>query len=210
MLFRTAVFAVSLAVCALAQRDFLTADEVDQVRLAQEPNMRLQLYVTFAKQRVSLIEQAVAQEKTGRSKLIHDLLEDYTNIIEAIDTVSDDALKRKVDISEGMKLVSEATRELSARLEKVRDSEPKDVARYEFALDNAIETTRDSAELAAEDLGKRTAEIEGRVKREVAEREESMRPEEVTAKRVEEKKAAETKRKVPTLRRKGEVAEPRR
>jgi hypothetical protein len=209
MLFRTALIAICLAACGLAQRDFLTADEVDQVRLAQEPNARLQLYIMFAKQRVALIEQAVAEEKVGRSRLIHDLLEDYTSIIEAIDTVSDDALKRKVSIAEGMKMVAEATREMSARLEKVRESAPKDIGRYEFALDNAIETTRDSAELAAEDLGKRSAEIESRVKREVAEREETMRPEEVKAKRVEEKKAAETKRKVPTLRRKGEVATPR-
>jgi hypothetical protein len=206
MLFRTAVLTVALALSALAQRDFLTADEVDQVRLAQEPSLRLQLYLTFAQQRLSLIEQAVAEEKLGRSRLIHDLLEDFTHIIEAIDTVSDDALKRKVSIAEGMKLVAEATKDMTARLEKVRDAEPKDIARYQFALDNAIETTRDSAELATADLGQRTADIETRVKKEVAEREENMRPEEVKEKRVEEKKAAETKRKVPTLRRKGEVA----
>jgi hypothetical protein len=210
MLFCRIVLALVFVVAAFAQRDFLTADEVDQVRLAQEPTLRLNLYVTFAKQRLLLIEQAVAEEKVGRSRLIHDLLEDYTNIIEAIDTVSDDALKRKADVAEGMKVVAEATKEMTARLEKVRDSEPKDIARYQFALDNAIDTTRDSAELAAEDLGKRSAEIEGRVKKEVAEREEMMRPEEVKAKRVEEQKAAETKRKVPTLRRKGEVVPPRR
>ena len=79
-----ALLVLSCSAGAFAQRDFLTADEVDQVRLAQEPNMRLQLYLTFAQQRVALLEQAVGQEKAGRSKLIHDLLEDYTKIIEAI------------------------------------------------------------------------------------------------------------------------------
>lgn len=206
MLFRTAILTLALAVSGVAQRDFLTADEIDQVRLAQEPNLRLQLYLTFARQRLSLIEQAVTDEKPGRSRLIHDLLEDFTHIIEAIDTVSDDALKRKVGIAEGMKLVAEAAKDMTARLEKVREAEPKDIARYQFALDNAIDTARDSAELATSDLSQRSAEIETRVKKEAAEREESMRPEEVKAKRVEEKKEAETKRKVPTLRRKGEVA----
>lgn len=199
--------ALVLIVCAglFAERDFLTADEVDQVRLAQEPNMRLRLYLNFAEQRLKLLEQAIAQEKAGRSKLVHDLLEDYTNIIEAIDTVSDDALKRKVDISEGIKAVADTNPGMLARLEKIRESEPNDIARYQFVLDNAIDTTRDSAELAAEDLQKRSTDVQVRAKKEVEERESMMRPEEVAAKRQEEKKAAETKRKAPTLRRKGEV-----
>ena len=203
---RIAALLIGLLLPCLAQdRDFLTADEVDQVRLAQEPNERLKLYVGFAQSRLSLIEQAVAQEKAGRSKLIHDLLEDFTRIIEAIDTVSDDALKRKQDLSAGLKIVADANKDMLGRLEKVRESAPKDMARYEFVLDNAIETTRDSGELALRDAGTRSVEVQTRAKKELEEREANMRPEEVKAKRVEEKKAEESKRKIPTLRRKGEV-----
>ena len=38
------------------------------------------------------------------------------------------------------------------RLEKIRDAKPKDLARYEFALNDAIDTTQDSLELNQADL----------------------------------------------------------
>lgn len=187
------------------QRDFLTADEADQVRLVQEPNERLKLYLHFAKQRLDLIEQAVAKEKAGRSKLLHDLLEDYTQVIEAIDTVTEDALKRSADVSLGVKAVVESEKEMLAQLEKIRDSEPKDIARYQFVLEQAIETTKDSQEMASQDLKDRVQELAAREKQIKKDREALMGKEQLEVKRAEEKKETEQKKKVPTLRRKGEV-----
>lgn len=195
-----------LAVTLLAQqRDFLTTDEADQIRLIQEPNERLKLYLHFAKQRLDLIQQAVAQEKAGRSKLLHDLLEDYTRVIEAIDTVTEDALKRSADVSLGVKAVVESETEMLAALEKIRESEPKDIARYQFVLEQAIETTKDSQEMAAIDLKDRAQELAAREKEIKKDREALMGKEQLEVKRAEEKKETEQKRKAPTLRRKGEV-----
>ncbi len=193
-----------------AQRDFLTADEADQVREAQEPNARLKLYVMFARTRLELIRQLVAKEKAGRSILIHDNLEQYGQIIDAIDTVADDALRRKTDISEGMKAVVEAEKEMLATLRTLQDSEPPDLARYEFVLKNAIDATADSAELSAQDLGKRGTEVEAADQRERKEREAMMTPEELKGRKQDEKKAAEAEskgRKAPSLLRKGEKLE---
>jgi len=192
-----------------AQRDFLTVDEADQIRQAQETNLRLKLYTDFARVRVKLLEQLVAQQKAGRSKLIHDTLEDYTKIIEAIDTVADDALKRGMIVEEGMKIVADAEKTMLAALEKLDESEPADVQRYQFALTTAIDTTRDSLELSLEDLKQRKADVLNRDRDEKKAREALMTPKEAAERRVEEKKAeAESKKKGPTLRRKGEIKQP--
>ena len=192
-------------------RDFLTGDEVGQVRLVQERNERLQLYMLFAKQRMDQVESLLKREKAGRSILIHDLLEEYTKIIEAADTVTDDALKRKVDVALGVKALAEAEKGLLARLEKIRDAKPKDVARYELVLETAIETTKDSVELAQEDLAGRGQSVIDRDAREKKERDALLSVKEQDEKKVNEKKETESqnKRKAPTLRKKGETAPPK-
>ena len=197
-----------LAGAAFAQdRDFLTADEADQVREIQEPNQRLTLYVHFARQRLSLIEQYLSKDKPGRSALIHDALEDYSHIIEAIDTVADDALKRKIAIDPGMKLVAGAEAEMLTTLQKLEDSSPKDMARYEFVLKNAIDTTSDSKDLSEEDLHTRAGELATQEKKEKQEKQALMGTKEKAAEAKKDAAAQNAeinKRKAPTLYKPGE------
>jgi len=206
------LFLFFLAITLAAQdKDFLTGDEVDQVRLVQERNERLQLYMLFAKQRVDQVESLLKREKAGRSILIHDLLDQYTKIIEAADTVTDDALKRKVDVALGVKALAGAEKDLLARLEKVRDAKPKDMGRYELVLETAIETTKDSFELAQEDLAGRGQSVIDRDAKEKKERDALLSTKEQSEKKVGDQKETEEKgkRKAPTLRKKGEAPPPK-
>lgn len=192
------------------ERDFLTADEADQVREAQNPNDRLKLYIHFAKQRLDMLQQLVSKEKAGRSALIHDVLEDYGHIIEAIDTVADDGLKRKMPINEGMAVVVAAEKEMLATLNQISEMNLKDKARYDFVLKNAIDTTQDSSELSAEDLNTRATEVTAKDAKEKEDREALMGKKEVDEKHAEQKAEADAKpkRKAPTLLKKGETIAP--
>ena len=135
-------------------------------------------------------------------RIVHPVL---AKIIEAADMVAEDALRRKVTIEEGIGTYVDAEKDLLARLEKLRDSKPKDSARFEFVLREAIETTEDSLDLNEQDLGTRANAIAARQRKEQKERRANMTPADREKKDVEEYKEATQKRKVPTLRRPGET-----
>ncbi len=202
---------LSVAACTagllLAQdRDFLTPNEVDQIREAQDPNDRLLLYVQFAKMRMDLIDQYLSKEKPGRSIFVHNTLEDYSKIIEAIDSVSDDALRHNRPIDKAMIAVVNAEKDFLAKLGKVEDTQPKDLDRYKFVLEEAIDTTNDSRELSLEDSRKRGTDLAAGDAKAKQDREAMMPSKEVAERK---KKAAQSEdnqeqKKIPSLYRPGE------
>jgi hypothetical protein len=200
-----------LAAPAWGQRDFLNADEIDQIREAQEPNLRLKLYADFAKARIDLVKNLLSKEKPGRSGMIHDALEDYSKILDAIDSIADGAAAKKADIKPGLTAVASMYKALLPELKKIDENKPKDADRYEFALTQALETTRDSLDLANEDLGKRGHDVEARQEKQKKTIEAEMSPPGGVKAAEEKKKTEESnpgdppKRKPPTLMRPGET-----
>ena len=194
------------AVCLAQDRDFLTPDEVEQVRDAQDPNDRLALYIHFATQRIDMVENYLAKEKPGRSIFIHNTLEDYSHIIEAIDTVSDDALKRHKEIDKALIAVLNAEKDFLDKLNKIQDDNPKDLERYKFVLTEAIDTTSDSRDMNLEDSNKRAGELAATEAKEKKERDALMPSNEVKDRKkdADAQNPEEQKKKIPSLYRPGE------
>jgi hypothetical protein len=194
---------------AFAQKDFLTSDEIEKVREAQEPNERLKLYVLFARQRLDQLQRLLEKDKKGRSLVARELLEDYTSIIDALDTVSDDALKRGADNSNGANAARDAEHKFLTQLQKIKDRQPADLDMYNTALTEALAATSDSLDLSQEDPTSRAAKLNEGDKKQKEEAEKVIAAEDSKGKPPvgDAKPAAEAKpaRKPPTLLRQGET-----
>jgi hypothetical protein len=125
--------------------------------------------------------------------------------------VSDDALKRGADITEGTVAVATSEKRFLAQLQKIEDRNLPDVDLYNVALKEAIASTSDSMDLATEDAAARGAKLSAEDKKAKEEAEKTLAAEDSKGKPPEESKTADAKpaddkpkRKPPTLLKPGE------
>ncbi len=152
--------------CAQRRRDPLNAPEIDQLRDAMlEPDTRLKLYVKFARDRMTALEQMRANPKTtDRPRQTHDKLEDFLAVYDELNDNIDMYVGRKDDIRKPLKVIIEADTEFQAKLRALKDSANSDAAeakQYEFVLTNAIDTV----DSGADEHRKTAAEVDEYVKR---------------------------------------------
>jgi hypothetical protein len=147
------------------KRDPLTDAEADQLRqVAMEPQKRLKLYIKFTEARLDSIDQARGDPKQaqGRGKAIHDLLEDFTALIDEINDNLDQYEGRALDkdqtkeFHKGIKEVVTAEQRFRARLRTLRhdietDPQTKTESQdYTFVLQDAEDSLKSSLEMAQE------------------------------------------------------------
>jgi hypothetical protein len=175
------VFILVAAACLAAtsfagklRRDPLTPDETDQLReQAQEPVKRLRLYIKFAGARIMAIEQLRSDPKlaAGRGQKIHDLLEDFGNIVDEFDDNMDNYSEHGSDIRKPLKEMIDAEADWQLRLRSLKEASTKDpqstkeAQDYSFALDSALDSVNDSADSTQKTLEEQNASLKTKKKK---------------------------------------------
>ncbi len=136
---------------AQRQREALTNPEIDQLRdTALEPDLRLKLYVKFARARLATLEQARSDPKTtDRGQETHDRLQEFLDVYDEMNENIDTYVERKSDLRKVLKTVIEADTEFQAKLRALKDAAntaKEEAKQYEFLLSTALETLDSSAQ----------------------------------------------------------------
>jgi regulator of replication initiation timing len=146
-------FATQLTAQHRLGRDPLSPEETDKLRdTAVEPNKRLKLYVEFARARVTSMEQVAADPKAkDNPKQMHDLLEDFSILIDEISDNVDMFHGQHWDIRKALKLVIEGETEFQLKLRKLSEPSGNPPAAdqtdaYKFVLRDALESLNNGAD----------------------------------------------------------------
>jgi|SRR5579863_517794 len=141
------------------QRDPLSDLEIDKLRdAAQLPDVRLKLYVEFARARLDKLQQVRADTKSAdREQQTRDALQAFADVYDELDTNVDTFADRRDDLRQALKPVIEADTEFGAKLRAFKASlasAPKEAESYAFLLGSALDTVdagaKDHRDLLAE------------------------------------------------------------
>lgn len=150
---------LALPAAASRHRDPLTEAETDQLReAAQDPKLKLKLFITFARQRLESAEALRYDPKGGadRGQQIHDLLEDFTILVDELSDNVEAYAARKEDLRKPLAEVIRATGDFSAQLKDFKAASvtspaaTRESRAYSFALADAIDAVESSLESAQE------------------------------------------------------------
>jgi len=134
---------------AQRHRDPFTQSEVDEIRdTSWQPQLRLGLYVKFARARLVAMDQMRNDPKTtDRPRQTHDKLDEFLLIYDELNDNIETYIDRKDDIRKPLKAIIEADVDFKGRLRTLKEAAdvPAEEARqYEFTLTNALDTVTTS------------------------------------------------------------------
>jgi hypothetical protein len=165
---REHIFAATLLLAALSiplftplraqesKKEYLTSLEADKIRDAEQPALRIKLFIEFAADRLKKFHYELARPSSERmrSERLNSLLNAYTGCVDDAAELIDLGRERQDDIRAGIKEMQKRAKEFLPQLEKLA-AEGQDLAFYKDTLADAIEATKQAqadAEKAAKEL----------------------------------------------------------
>ena len=161
-LFKSILILIFLCVCisgAFAkpaqQKDYLSALEADKIRDAETTNERVQLFITFADDRLKKFQYELEHHSANNhEEMLNGLLNAYVGCVDDAADLIQLGIRKQENIRKGIDLMAARTKEFLGILEKLA-AEGQEIDIYKDNLDDAIEGTRDAmndAEKAKKDV----------------------------------------------------------
>ena len=125
------------------QSDFLTFQEIAQVRDAQQPSKRLTLYLEFAQRRLDAVQERLASQDSDAGRAVQKTLVEYISILEALEGTIEDAREQRSSTSKVLKKVEEQGAQFLEYLQSLQSGDSPKWSDYQFTLEEAIDMTKE-------------------------------------------------------------------
>jgi hypothetical protein len=150
-------------------RDPLNQLEIDQLREARlEPDKRLKLFVTFARERLASMEKDRSDPKVkDRAGATHEWLDDFSQLYDELNDNIDMYVDSKEDLRKTLPAIIEADTEFQSKLlalKQAADVPAKEAAQYEFVLTTSLEALNSGIASHRELLEKQKVEFKNKKK----------------------------------------------
>ena len=142
---------------AWAQKpDYLSDDEEDKIRDAQDPSDRIEVYLTLAQTRLDRIEQFRSKPmdpQYDNGAYIDHLLDEYISLTDALKNWIQDQYDRRGDMRKGLQKVLEMGPKQLDGLRRIQESPDAYAADYAKSLRDARDDFTDALDGATKALG---------------------------------------------------------
>ncbi len=173
--------------------DYLTEDETDQLRDAQEPSQRIEMYLSFAQVRLERFDDVRNRPPNPEYDVpgyLETQLDQYIRITDALKDWIEDQFDRHNDMRAGLKKVLETGPHELEQLRRIEQSSDPYAAGYRKSLGDAIADFTDAVNGATKALSEQT-KVFGELKRE-----EKVEAQTVKDRQKDEKKSAKDEGKL--------------
>ncbi|MGO8816372.1 MAG: hypothetical protein ACLQVG_17175 [Terriglobia bacterium] len=154
------LFAISLAPAWSAQKgDYLNDDEVDQLRDAQDASKRIELYLSFAQDRLTRFDDYRSRPASPDYDIpgyLGTQLDQYIRITDALKDCIEDHFDRRDDMRAGLKEFLEKGTHQLEQLRHVEQSSDPYAAGYRKSLGDAIDDFTDALDGGSKALSEQT------------------------------------------------------